>query len=68
MVKNQELMTGNLKRMTDDIHQLAQPFRAVGLAEMARQMEKQQKENLSLLSLMEKYPPTRRRWWRKLLS
>ncbi len=68
MVKNQEMMTGHLKRMTDDIHQLAQPFRAVGLAELARQMEKQQKENLSLLSSMEKRPSAKGWWWRKLFS
>lgn len=58
MVKSQEMMTGHLKHMTDNIHGLAQPFRAVGLPEMARQMEKQQKENLSLLNSMAKRPST----------
>lgn len=68
MVRNQEIMTGHLKRMTDDIYQLAQPFRAVGLAEMARQMERQQKENLSLLSSMQRGPSRIGRLWRKVFS
>jgi hypothetical protein len=68
MVKSQEMMTRQLKSMTDDIHQLVQPFRAVGLAEMARQLEEQQKENLSFLKQMEKRltQATRGGWWRKL--
>jgi len=66
MVKSQEMMTGDLKRMTDDIHGLAQPFRAVGLPEMARQMEKQQQENLRLLHSMQQQPSPRIKWWRKL--
>jgi hypothetical protein len=53
MVSNQEQMTRQLKSMTDDIHQLAQPFRAVGLAEIARQSQKQQQENLNMLQAME---------------
>jgi hypothetical protein len=68
MVRQQEQMTQQLKSMTNDIHQLAQPFRAAGLAEMARQIEKQQKENLNFLSQMEQRLTQSfgKRWWRKL--
>jgi len=53
MVSHQEQMTRQLKGMTDDIHQLAQPFRAVGLADMARQLQQQQLENLRSMRAME---------------
>ncbi len=53
MVSHQEQMTRQLKSMTDDIHQLAQPFRAVGLGEMARQLQQQQLENLRSMRVME---------------
>jgi hypothetical protein len=63
MVSNQEQMTRQLKSMTDDIHQLARPFQTVGLAEMAHQLDKQQKENLSFLK-----KTATRGWLRKLFS
>ncbi len=70
MVSTQEQMTRQLKSMTDDIHQLAQPFRAVGLAEMARHMDKQQKENMNFLKKMEDRlaQTAKGGWFRKLFS